>query len=103
MFVRIDTDADQGELCDAENLQQLHVSVPPAADVDAVVRVLEPFGRLDGEHAWLSIDALRDAGPDDEGWRERFDAMIAYAGSKGWTDGRGAVRAHLEREADPDR
>lgn len=31
-----------------------------------------------------------------EGWLADFDAMVAYATSKGWTDEAGRLRAHTE-------
>lgn len=59
------------------------------------------LGRLsdDGRHLFLDPQALVAlAGPlaDDPAWREGFDGMVAYAEGKGWTDDRGAVRAHVE-------
>lgn len=66
-------------------------------DVDQVLTTTG-LGRLEGEHAWLSIAELRDhARIDDPEWDEEFDAMIDYARSKSWLDETGsAVRAHLE-------
>lgn len=63
---------------------------------------LGPLGRLDGNHAWLHIEMLRDAAAegvhaDAAEWRASFDQMIAYATGKGWVsdDGRD-VRAHVD-------
>lgn len=64
-----------------------------AALVDAAA------GRLEGEHAWIAVDALRRmaAGRTGPGWDADFDAMLAYASNKGWLDETGAtVRAHVE-------
>jgi hypothetical protein len=97
MFLRVDTAAGRSELCDADDLQRLSVQLDGGDDAAATSLALASFGRLDGEHAWLRVDALREAGPDDPAWRQRFDAMIDFAGSKGWTDDAGAVRAHIER------
>jgi hypothetical protein len=33
---------------------------------------------------------------EDGAWQERLADMVAYASSRGWVDGRGAVRAHVE-------
>ena len=55
--------------------------------------------------ALLPPDVLRGmaaeaAGADgrvlDDGWDEGFAGMLAYAGTKGWIDDDGAVRAHVE-------
>jgi hypothetical protein len=82
------------EVLDADDLQRLHVELTPGHG-------LGRLGEIDGDHAWLAIDALRRAGavsassPD---WADRFDAMIDYAAGKGWLDPSGAsVRAHIER------
>lgn len=69
-------------------------------DVDHVL-TSTGLGRLDGEHAWLSIAELRDhARIDDPEWDEEFDAMIDYARSQAWLDESGtAVRAHVNHSA----
>jgi hypothetical protein len=54
-------------------------------------------------HVWLEPEAVaRLAGrTGDEAWQEEFAAMAAYARSKGWVDGSGRLRAHVEvRTAD---
>ncbi|WP_417217812.1 hypothetical protein [Arthrobacter sp.] len=99
MYVDIDT-TGHATLRDVGNLRELKVIAPAIADAD-VASALETagWGQLDGEHAWLSIAALREAGTGQEaGWEAGFDDMIAYATSKDWlsADGLG-VRAHLER------
>jgi hypothetical protein len=60
------------------------------------------LGRVDpdGEHAWLDIQALRDAvdpADKDPEWDAQFDAMVNYAVAKGWVDPEGgSLRAHIE-------
>ena len=51
-------------------------------------------------HAWVHPDALVDlAGrTDDAEWREHVAGMTAYAGSRGWLDDEGRLRAHVELE-----
>lgn len=75
--------------------------VVAAGEGSSLADAIAPLGRLDGEsHAYLAREALIGlAGPlgRDAGWRERFDAMVAYARDKGWTDAEGAIRAHIER------
>jgi hypothetical protein len=49
----------------------------------------------DGEHVFVdprAVVALADS--TDSSWREKFDGMVAYATSKGWTDDAGRIRAH---------
>jgi hypothetical protein len=54
----------------------------------------------DDDHVELVLDRLREraaAGPVGPGWAERWDAMIAYATTKGWVSADGTtVRAHIE-------
>lgn len=56
----------------------------------------------DGQHVWLDVAAARSigvagAGADDVDYGTRFDAMIAYAASKGWLDDASIrVRAHIQ-------
>jgi hypothetical protein len=45
----------------------------------------------------LASDAASADGYElDAGWDEGFNAMLAYAGSEGWIDDDGALRAHVE-------
>lgn len=88
---------------EAENLKALSVVAPGGvAHPDA----LAPLGRVDGNHVWLSVQALRESAAatipeaDRAQWVQGFDGMIAYAASKGWTDEAGThVRAHVEAPA----
>lgn len=98
MIIRLSNDAPP-VLDDVDRLDRLHADSPGA------LAAMQP-GALcrfddDGEHVWLDIAAARTAGADladDDGWTDGFDAMIAYAASKGWTDDAGThVRAHVER------
>lgn len=96
MYVHVDTAAATAEVREPEDLQRLHVAVSGNGDPDEVAQILAPFGRLDGDHAWLHVSALRAAGPPDPGWVERFEAMVSYASAQGWTDETGSVRAHVQ-------
>lgn len=86
-------------LVDLDRLDRLHADSPGAL-ADMMTGSLCRFDD-DGEHVWLDIAVARAAGTeasDDAGWPAKYDAMIAYATSKGWTDGAGThVRAHVER------
>ncbi|MEV5843541.1 hypothetical protein AB0M32_16420 [Streptomyces sp. NPDC051985] len=49
-------------------------------------------------HAWVEPGVLAElAGrAEDLAWRDKLEAMVSYARSKGWADERGRVRAHVE-------
>jgi hypothetical protein len=84
-------------LVDGENFRAFAVVVE-GADVD-LGGALEGVGAVDGEYVWLDPEAVRGlageaAGPE---WLAQFDGMIEFARSKGWVDGAGRVRAHVER------
>jgi hypothetical protein len=73
---------------------------------ESLARALERYGVLDGagEHAFLEADALPRLAGDlaaDPDWRSRYEAMLAFAGSQGWVDDQGRVRAHVERLSEP--
>lgn len=102
MIIRFETSATAAGppvVDERDDFGRFHVEVAGDGDVDAAVST---FGRLDddGDHAWISVQAIREAtsGPVDEGWEQRFQGMLDYAGSKGWLDeDRAAIRAHIER------
>lgn len=100
MIIHADLDSATVTLVDPGDFRGFHVAVAGGGtDDERLVAVLAPHGRLDGEHAWISTDAVRAlAGPgaDDE-WQAGFDGMVAYARDKGFLDESGtAIRAHLE-------
>ncbi|MCU1454120.1 MAG: hypothetical protein JWN46_2266 [Acidimicrobiales bacterium] len=103
MELRIMAGATPGiELGEPRETRSLKVTISPAdAAPEVVGSLLEPFGRLDGTVAWLSIDALRSgAGVGTEGGppAAEFTAMIDYARGQGWVSADGLeVRAHCER------
>lgn len=75
----------------------VHGSAEPAAVTAELGRIGWP---ADVDHFFVEPESLRAlAGPraEDAVWREKLDAMLAYATSKGWTDDAGRVRAHVER------
>ena len=101
MFVLV-ADGDGGaraSVQDPGNLRQLHAEFRRVND-DAAAAALAAagLGSVDGDHAWLDAAALRAAGDGSADWASRFDAMLAYAASKGWASEDGArVRAHVVR------
>lgn len=89
-------------LTDLDRLDRLHAELDATLDgsLDGA-----QFGDLcsadDDDHVWLAIAPARVVGcaASDPGFGERFDGMISYANSKGWTNEAGThVRAHIERE-----
>jgi hypothetical protein len=94
VFIEVDGDGP-ARLADADNFRAFSVVVTGDADV---AEALAGLGTVEGEHAWLDPAAVTAlAGEVGQRWRADFDAMIAYAASKGWTDDGGRVRAHIER------
>ena len=73
--------------------QQDPASLVYAALVDAAA------GRLEGEHAWIAVDAVRRLAVGKVGpkWQDDLTAMIGYAQSNNFYDEPGnALRAHVE-------
>jgi hypothetical protein len=69
---------------------------------EALHTTLAALGRVDdnAEHVWVEpvlVIEVAGAHANDDRWREKFEAMVIYAQSKGWVDGSGAIRAHVER------
>ena len=73
--------------------------VPPLVEVGEP----EDFSRFGvvvtlPSHAWIDPDVLAAlAGRSaDPAWREELAGMVRYAGSKGWLDAQGRIRAHVD-------
>jgi hypothetical protein len=90
---------------DVDDLTRLHLAVGALTDeeVDSALRGAG-LGRLVGDDSGvLDVAALRAAaepGSTASDWAAKFDAMLAYAESKGWTvdDGSG-LQVHVEPAA----
>jgi len=102
--------ADPAELVDLDRLDRLHAEVAENAAVTGDRRLdvvrwpdwCRPDD--DGAHVWLDVARCRELGRDaaGDGWVDGYDAMIAYATSKGWTDADATeVRAHVAPPASP--
>jgi hypothetical protein len=103
MYVELEIAAGRCQVRDANDLKSLSVQVSEPASPEQLTRALGPLGPPDRlaeiDHVWIVIDALRAASgrADDPEWSSQFDAMVAYAASKGWVDGTDElVRAHVE-------
>lgn len=74
------------------------VTALPADQLEAAVTGLG-LGRLDrdGQHVWVDAGVVAAAAGADRSaaWDEGFAAMRAYAGSRGWLDDEGRIRAHI--------
>ena len=97
----VDLTSGQPVLRDPDDLERLHVLATAAVDVGRVLRdsglgSQESEGRVLLDIARLRAAALAQA--SDPSWPAGWDAMVAYAASKGWlADDGAALVAHVER------
>lgn len=103
MQITITAEPLAAALADVDNLRGLSVQAGSASDAQVgEALAASGLGSFDGEHAWLSIDAIREAGSaqsTDPAWAEQWAGTVAYAADHGWVDESGAnVRAHVERD-----
>lgn len=100
MDIRVNVAAGSVDIAHGDDLKRLQVSLIGTATDDQATALLGALGRLDGEHAWLRVETLREqAGPGQPEWNEGFTRMIEFARSHGWTTEDDAqVRAHVVRE-----
>jgi hypothetical protein len=103
MFVQVDLGSTPPRVTleEPENAKQFHLAVVGGSDAAMVYGALvdAAAGRLEGDDAWIGVDAVRRmaAGRVDESWDADFEAMLGYARSKGWLDEAGhAIKAHVE-------
>jgi hypothetical protein len=100
--LRIDTTIATARLENPSDTGRLVVIVVGDGEIDIPLRA---FGaRLESDHAWIEIDALKAAaaGRVDDGWLDDLQEMLSFAASRGWTSPDGlTVRAHLEHEEAP--
>jgi hypothetical protein len=84
-------------LTEPDEFTRLHVEAPADLSAGALGSVLAAgqAGELseDGESVLLSVEWLRSGTDDTAG----FDAMIAYAATKGWLPRPDVVQAHIVR------
>lgn len=103
MELRVDLGTDPAgvALAAPDAFDRFAVLVLGAGSRAELARATAPVGALDedGEHLFVDRAALRSLAGEratDPRWREGFEAMVGYAESKGWVDGEGRVRAHVE-------
>jgi hypothetical protein len=103
MFVLVDlaTHPPVVSLQEATDTKRFRVEVAGGTDRALVFGALvdAAAGRLEGDDAWITIDAVRRlaAAQADPDWDRDFAAMLDYARGKGWLDDiTHAIRAHIE-------
>jgi hypothetical protein len=103
MFVQVDLGPHPPvvSLEEPADTRRFHVAVIGGADPALVFGALvdAAAGRLEGDDAWITVDALRRlaAGQVGSGWDDDFAAMLEYARHQGWLDdATHTVRAHIE-------
>lgn len=95
MFIK--SSPGQLVLLDAQNFGELKLVRAPGAILDGAVE--RQLGRIEGDHIWVNDQWFLAQPPAmDATWRQAFEAMKNYARSKGWVDGSGAVRVHIEED-----
>ena len=105
MFVRVDLRPERPvvTLEEPDDCTRFHLGVVGDPDLGRVFGALvdAAAGRLEGDHALVTIDAVRRlaAGRVGDDWDDRFEGMLAYARGKGWVDETvNAIQAHIEYE-----
>ena len=96
MFIAI---ADTITLEDAGNFQEFHIAI----DGDVPTAVAAFAGRAAASerdnHLWIDIAFVQELAGDTATpeWQTQFDAMLAYAATKGWIDEpANRVEAHIQ-------
>jgi hypothetical protein len=89
------------ELRHPEDMRSFKIVAGPGLESEAALRAaLEGVAELISEReAWVSQAWVRRASGRDaaDEWQRGFQAMLAYAGKKGWVrEEDGAIRAHIE-------
>ena len=102
MLVQVTVDEHGGvRLANRDTFKAFAVHAPIGYDVERLGRALGAVaaGEVEDGHAWISAAAVTrlagEAGAGDD-WRVGFEAMVKYAGVKGWLREDGAIRAHIE-------
>jgi hypothetical protein len=106
VFIRIDLEPHPPvvSLEEPDDTSRFHVAVhggSSGGDEALVFGALvdAAAGRLEGDDAWITVDALRRmaAGRVGPSWDDELAGMLDYARGKGWLDERAhAIRAHVE-------
>ena len=97
----VDLSGARTEVREPADLTRLHVLAAEGLDVDGALRA-SGLGSLDSDgRVLLDVAALRAAAQalvSEPSWPAGWDAMVAYAATKGWLAADGAALvAHVER------
>jgi hypothetical protein len=69
-------------------------------DRERLEPAVERFGRMTSDgHVFVHVTAVKALAGEraaEPRWLASLDAMLSYAGARGWVDDEGAVRAHVE-------
>jgi hypothetical protein len=90
-------------LADPADCGRFHVELHGQGDdaaLDAALRASDIGSSAAPGEAEVRVDAVRRmaVGSVGDSWEKDFDAMLSYAGSKGWLSADGTtIRAHVER------
>lgn len=103
MIIRIGGPLDSAdvELIEADRFDQFHVEAEAGtsrAQIDDALRRASA-GAFDGgaRQPVIAADWVRDHGSRDAAWSTSFEAMLAFAESKGWySPAEATIQAHLE-------
>ena len=110
MYLQVDLAATPPvvTLEEPDDVQRFHVSVvggdgdaPDSLAMVYAALVDAAAGRLEGDDAWIAVDAVRRMAQGRVGpaWDADLEGMLGYARTQGWLDENGyAIRAHVEWE-----
>jgi len=100
MRIVVTRGGDVPRLAEPDDFKHFAVLAPGPVDPASLAEAAGELGRAEGDsHVFVDPDRLRrlpGARPDDPEWSASLDGMLAFAGSRGWIDGAGRVRAHVE-------
>jgi len=99
VYVRVEVRGGRLDLVEPDDFHRFHVRFVDAPDAAAAIEALQPVGRLDGEVAWVRVEALRELAGEHRTpqWEAGLARMLDFAAGHGWlsADGR-EIRAHCE-------
>lgn len=105
MYIEVEIDGSPPvRLREAEDFKSFKVLADAGADDAALAGALAPVGELlPSGDAMIRIEAFKQLAGElrrDPQWLSQLQAMIAYAGKKGWlSEDGGSIQAHCERRA----
>ena len=102
MVIDVDIFDGRRALTDGDNFTSFRVRARGSSPSRAALEnALAGLGVLaDDSHAWIDRSALLTlAGDRPPAWSDAFEAMHRFASEHGWTNEAGAIRAHVEWQA----